>query len=143
MPPPIPLNLSAGALAKEDHLQSSLILSKNSLPYDFSGFRIPKPPFFVGSMFRNLSVSFFCLLTPVSFCGVKRIFHLSFGQLSLGGITAQIALRPPVHLGAYSPGANENVRYAYSTTTRPSPQPFLTASCMTARPSRSRARASA
>jgi hypothetical protein len=42
-------------------------------------------------MFRNLSVSFFCLLTPVSFCGVKRIFHLSFGQLSLGGITAQIA----------------------------------------------------
>jgi chromate transport protein ChrA len=43
-------------------------------------------------MFRNLSVSFFCLLTPVSFCGVKRIFHLSFGQLSLGGITAQIAL---------------------------------------------------
>ena len=41
-------------------------------------------------MFRNLSVSFFCLLTPVSFCGVKRIFHLSFGQLSLGGIAAQI-----------------------------------------------------
>jgi hypothetical protein len=28
-------------------------------------------------MFRNLSVSFFCLLTPVSFCGVKRIFQLS------------------------------------------------------------------
>ena len=40
--------------------------------YDFSGFRIPKPPFFVGSMFRNLSVSSSCLLTPVSFPGVKE-----------------------------------------------------------------------
>jgi hypothetical protein len=59
--------------------------------YDFSGFRIPKPPFFVGSMFRNLSVSFFCLLIPVSFCGVKRFFHLSFGQLSLIDTASQMA----------------------------------------------------
>jgi hypothetical protein len=43
-------------------------------------------------MFRNLSVSFFCLLTPVPFCGVKRIFHLSFGQLSLIDIPTEMAL---------------------------------------------------
>ena len=65
--------------------------------YDFSGFRIPKPPFFVGAVFRNLCIPSVCLLTPVSLSGVRRIFELSFGQLSLGGITAQIAHHSDQH----------------------------------------------
>ena len=44
-----------------------------------------------GQCFAISLFLFFCLLTPVSFCGVKRIFHLSFGQLSLIDIAAQNA----------------------------------------------------
>ncbi len=70
---PFPAKMKpASSLCRLPSFSSSSIISnpvKNSLPYDFSGFRIPKPPFFVGSMFRNLSVS---LLLPADPCFLLR-----------------------------------------------------------------------